>query len=131
LKRFIGASRPFLTEVGYDSTMKTFRSWKRAVFPILAITLLWIPLRAVAADKVEAPHGDIVWDNYGIPHVFAKNTAGLFYGFGYAQLQSHGDLILHLYAEARGRAAEYWGDKFAASDRYLVANNVFGRAKDW
>lgn len=90
--------------------MKLCQVLKPAVAPILVFALLWsAPAAANAADKPEQPHGDIVWDNYGIPHVFAKNTTGLFYGFGYAQLQSHGDLILHLYAEARGRAAEYWG----------------------
>ena len=78
-----------------------------------------------------APHGEIVWDPYGVPHVFAKNETGLFWGFGYAQAQAHGDLLLHLYGESRGRAAEYWGAKYAAMDRYLAANDVWERAEDW
>jgi acyl-homoserine-lactone acylase len=77
------------------------------------------------------PHGDILWDTYGVPHVFAKNREGIFYGFGYAQAQAHGNLLLHLYGESRGRAAEYWGAKYEASDRYLIANDAWHRAQDW
>ena len=52
---------------------------------------------------------EILWDRYGVAHVYAKTTADLFYGYGYAQAQSHGNLLLHLYGESRGRAAEYFG----------------------
>ena len=113
--------------------MKTYRATNQIVCLLLSIALLlsFSDNQAQAAGKSPQAHGDIVWDTYGIPHVFAKNTEGLFYGFGYAQAQAHGDLLLHLYGESRGRAAEYWGAKFEASDRYLVANDVWGRAQDW
>jgi acyl-homoserine-lactone acylase len=55
---------------------------------------------------------EILWDTYGIPHVYAKDTKSLFRAFGWAQMQSHGNLILRLYGQARGRAAEYWGEKY-------------------
>ena len=77
------------------------------------------------------PHGTILWDTYGTPHVFARNTTGLFYGFGYAQLQAHGNLILRLYAEARGREAEFYGPAYVAADRYTVANGVWQRGQQW
>jgi acyl-homoserine-lactone acylase len=88
---------------------------------------------ATGAAKVVAaePHGEIVWDTYGVPHVFAKNETGLFYGFGYAQMEAHGDLLLRLYGESRGRAAEYWGAKYLPLDRYLAANDAWARAQDW
>jgi acyl-homoserine-lactone acylase len=40
---------------------------------------------------------EIVWDKFGVIHVYVKNTADLFYGYGYAQAQSHDHLLLHLY----------------------------------
>ncbi len=83
------------------------------------------PLRKVT------PHGEIVWDTYGTPHIFAKNTTGLLYGFGYVQAKGHGNLLLHLYAESRGRAAEYFGESFASSDRYYAANDVAERGAQW
>jgi acyl-homoserine-lactone acylase len=78
-----------------------------------------------------APHGEILWDSFGVPHVFAANETGVFYGFGWAQAQSHGDVILHLYGEARGRAAEYWGESWAESDRWVVSNGIYERAAEW
>ena len=97
----------------------------------LAVALCISFVSTLAAASTTRPHGEIIWDTFGIPHVFAQNTAGLFYGFGYAQAQAHGDLLLHLYAEARGRASEYWGAKYEATDRYLIANDVWPRAQHW
>ena len=38
-----------------------------------------------------------------MPHIFAADEAGLFKAYGYAQAKSHGNLILKLYGQARGR----------------------------
>ena len=46
---------------------------------------------AEAADDVE-----ILWDGLGVDRVYAPNLDGLLYGYGYAQMKSHGDLILKL-----------------------------------
>ena len=50
--------------------------------------------------------GEILWDKFGVAHVYAKTTEGLFYAYGFAQAKSHGDAVLKLYAQARGRAAD-------------------------
>ena len=75
--------------------------------------------------------GEILWDSFGVPHIYAKTEEGGFYGFGYAQAQSHGDLLLHMYGESRARAAEYWGEKYENQDRWLVANDVPARSALW
>lgn len=75
--------------------------------------------------------GEILWDSFGVPHIYAKTEAGAFYGFGYAQAHNHGDLLIHLLGEARGRAAEYWGAQYEEQDRWLVANDVYARAGLW
>lgn len=85
---------------------------------------------STAATKA-AGRGEILWDTYGVPHVYGKDEAAVFYGFGWAQAQNHGDIVVHLYGESRGRAAEYWGPEFAASDRWLIANDVPARALAW
>lgn len=75
------------------------------------ILLLCVPLKAQ-----DVPQAEILWDTWGVPHIFAADNIGLFYAFGYAQAQNHGDLILRLYGESRGRAAEYWGERYLEGD---------------
>jgi acyl-homoserine-lactone acylase len=73
----------------------------------------------------------ILWDKYGVAHVYAKSTEDLFYCYGWAQAQSHGDLLLHLYGESRGRAAEYFGASNLAGDEWVWTNSVPQRSAQW
>ena len=74
---------------------------------------------------------EILWDRWGVPHIHAVDTGELFRAFGWAQMRNHANLILRLYGEARGRAAEYWGETHLASDRYLRTMGVPERAQHW
>jgi acyl-homoserine-lactone acylase len=74
---------------------------------------------------------EIIWDEWGVPHVFADDVPSLFYAFGWAQMESHGNLILRLYGESRGRASEYWGETHVDSDRWLHTMGVPERAQQW
>ncbi len=47
------------------------------------------------------------------------------------QAQSHADRILRLYGEARGRGAEYWGEKYEETTRWLLVNGVPQRSRRW
>ena len=86
---------------------------------------------SVAAPSAKWGGGEILWDSFGVPHIYAKTEEGGFYGFGYAQAQSHGNLLLRTYGESRARAAEYWGEKYEAQDKWLVANDVPARSIRW
>jgi acyl-homoserine-lactone acylase len=77
------------------------------------------------------PRGEILWDSYGVPHVYGKDEAGVFFGFGYATAQNHGDVVVKLYGQARGRAAEYWGASEIESDKWVLANGIYERARAW
>lgn len=74
---------------------------------------------------------EILWDTWGIPHIYGQTTPDLFRAFGYAQMQSHGDLLLQLYSQARGRAAEYAGSAWLASDQYVQQMGIPERATTW
>jgi acyl-homoserine-lactone acylase len=74
---------------------------------------------------------EILWDKFGVAHVYAQSTQDLFYGYGWAQAQSHGDLLLHLYGESRGRAAEYFGPAYLAADEWVWTNSVPERSAKW
>jgi acyl-homoserine lactone acylase PvdQ len=79
---------------------------------------------AVARDE-------ILWDQYGVPHIYGRDTAAVFYGYGYAQAKSHGDEILRLYGESRGRGAEYWGAPYEGTTVWLLRNDVPARSRAW
>ena len=100
-----------------------------AVLPGL-LTLAFVVIPAFAS--VPAKGTQILWDRYGIPHIFAPDHPSLFYAYGYAQMEAHAELLLRLYAQARGRAAEFYGDSrtrdtrlresYLESDRWVRTN---------
>lgn len=91
---------------------------KNVVFLIIFIALqLFTAVGLVHAQG--AQQSEILWDKYGVPHVYAKSTVEMYYGYGWAQMRSHANLILKLYGQARGRAAEYWGEEYLPSDRVI------------
>ena len=79
-----------------------------------------------------ASHGtEILWDAYGVPHIFADDHPSLFYACGYAQMEAHAELLVRLYAQARGRAAEYYGADYLEDDRWVHTNGIPTRAAEW
>ncbi len=78
---------------------------------------------------------EILWDKFGVPHVFAKSTTDMFYCFGYAETAAHGDLLLHVIGGSRGRGAEYFGPGVAdvnlKTDRWIWTNEVPSRSVEW
>src|SRR5688572_13138529 len=74
------------------------------------------------------PKTEILWDNYGIPHIYAGSVSEMYYAAGWAQMHSHANLILQLYGQARGRASEYWGKKYVLSDRQILLFDLPGQA---
>ncbi len=89
-------------------------------------------LLAIAACRAPGPAiTEILWDRWGVPHIFARDNTDLFRAFGYTQAKSHGDLILKLYGQSRGRAAEYWGEANLATDRFVHTMGIPARARAW
>ncbi len=78
-----------------------------------------------------APRTELIWDTYGVPHIFAGDDRGAFRAMGWAQMQSHGDLLLRLYAQGRGKAAEYYGEQYLASDKWVRTNGIPARGVEW
>jgi acyl-homoserine-lactone acylase len=76
------------------------------------------------AANAQPTKTEILWDNYGVPHIYSKTNAGMYYAFGWAQMHNHADLMLQLYGEARGRAAEYWGQWYLRSDETIQKFNL-------
>ncbi|BFM40330.1 acylase [Synechocystis sp. LKSZ1] len=92
---------------------------------VLCLTLGW----GVPSWGRNGP--EILWDRWGIPHIFASDQESLLRAFGWAQAQGHGDLLLQLYGEARGRASEYGGIDYLATDQYVQMMAIPERAQAW
>ncbi|CAA9294232.1 Penicillin amidase superfamily [uncultured Coleofasciculus sp.] len=119
-----------IKSMNFAQLLNRFRQRLIWVFPLLLGFTLAICLSFyIPASSLERT--EILWDRWGVPHIYGKDTQGLFQAFGWAQMQSHGDLILRLYGQARGRAAEYFGEKYLQSDQYVRTMGIPARAKDW
>jgi acyl-homoserine-lactone acylase len=103
---------------------------QRSVLAFVVCGLLALSLSPRAA-VVPSKETEILWDTYGIPHIFASDHASLFYAYGYAQMEAHAELLVRLYAQARGRGAEFYGDAYLASDRWVRTNGIPEQAKRW
>lgn len=78
------------------------------------LTLFFFVLILIACSKPKSStivKNEILWDNYGIPHIYATSDSSLYYMAGWAQMKNHGNLILKLYGESRGVSAALWGER--------------------
>ncbi|NMG08635.1 acylase [Brasilonema sp. UFV-L1] len=110
-----------------------YKTFRRKPFRLLSF-LLGIIFALVLGCQTSArvaKSTEILWDTYGIPHIYGKDVQSAFQAFGWAQMQSHGNLLLRLYGQARGRAAEYWGEKYLESDRWVLTTGIPERASSW
>jgi len=116
-------------------------SKKNIPFGVLILFAVSFISAPATGAGVPAKGTEILWDRYGIPHIFAPDHPSLFYAYGYAQMEAHSELLLRLYAQARGRSAEFYGDQrprntragesFLESDRWVRTNGIPERAKIW
>jgi len=98
---------------------------------LLALSLV-LSLGAIAPAQAAPTKGtEILWDTWGIPHISAPDHPSLFYAYGYAQMEAHSELLLRLYAQARGRGAEFYGEQYVEADRWMRVNGVPARAREW
>ncbi len=93
---------------------------------------LFPPSRIAAAPPAASDRTEILWDRFGVAHIFATSRDEMFHAHGWAQMEAQANLLLHLYGESRGRAAEYWGgDANISRDRWLQLNGMPDLAKTW
>ena len=109
--------------------VRSRRSFGRA----LALLLVLLAIAAIRPEAATAPAKgtEILWDHWGIPHIYASDHPSLFYAYGYAQMEAHSELLLRLYAQARGRGAEIYGEQYLEADKWVRVNGIPARAKEW
>lgn len=104
---------------------------KKSILSAIILFAIFHAQRSFCQAKASYKQAEILWDTWGVPHIYAKNDESLFYAYGWAQTQNHGNLILQLYGQARGKGAEYWGEKYAQADRWVITNGIHERAAEW
>ena len=92
----------------------------------LLLAFLFLSCQSAKKEQTE-----ILWDEWGVPHIYAQNQEELGFAFGWAQMHSHGNLILELYGKSRGRAAEYWGKNFLENDQMVHTLGFPELADEW
>src|SRR3954447_17180657 len=107
------------------------RSLRRALSLAVLLAAGSVVAASGATPAVPAKGTEILWDRYGIPHITAADHPSLFYAYGYAQMEAHSELLLRLYAQARGRGAEFYGERYLDADRWVRTNGIPARAKEW
>ena len=93
--------------------------------------MILLALFVYGCDSSSKDRTEILWDKFGVPHIFAQEYDKLFYSFGWAQMKNHANLMLRLFAQSRGRASEYYGEQYIDSDKWVHTHNIPQRAKDW
>ncbi len=91
----------------------------------LTLLLFFVCLQLAAQNE----RTEILWDHYGVPHIYAKTNQEMYYAFGWAQMNNHANLLLKIYGQARGRAAEYWGADYLTSDKQVLLYDLPTKAE--
>ena len=99
--------------------MKMIKSanWRPVVAVVSATLLAACDNNGGSVDPVVPPltdttySADIVWTEYGIPHVTADDWGGLGYGYGYAYARDNFCVMMKEVVRANGNSARYLGDE--------------------
>ena len=100
---------------------------KRTLFLLFALSLLI----SISCKTQENQETQIVWDTWGVPHIYADNIEDLFYQQGWAQMHNHANMILSLYGNSRGKASEYWGQNRIQNDMLIHTLGFEELADEW
>ena len=96
----------------------------------ISLTLI-LCLLSASPGSGQQQETEILWDTWGVPHIYASSEQQAFRAYGYAQMEAHGDLMLKFYAAARGRAAEVYGADFVDLDRATRTLGIPDRGGQW
>jgi penicillin amidase len=92
------------------------------LFLLVSITLLEMPSSRAKDKPKEKQSVEIYRDDYGVPHIYAKDTYGLFYGYGYAIATDRLFQMEMTKRTAEGTVAEALGSTWVAYDKGVRSN---------
>jgi acyl-homoserine-lactone acylase len=74
---------------------------------------------------------EVIWDEWGVPHIAADSMYEAAYGAGWAQMSANSQRVAVGYLLARGEAAACMGPDMLDFDRRMHTFGVPGRAAQW
>ncbi len=89
-----------------------------------AFLILFLQLQKPQYDGEQALHGlreevKIIFDDYGVPHIYASNEEDAYFALGYAHAQDRLFQMEMIKRLASGRLAEVLGDDFLDTDKFF------------
>ncbi len=100
----------------------------KKVVLVLITTIFAFNMSCKTEEHQEA---QIIWDTWGVPHIYADTVENLFFQQGWAQMNNHANLILELYGSSRGKGAEYWGQNKLQNDMLVHTLGFEELATEW
>ena len=99
------------------------------IYPLAVLVISCVLSISCTNSKTDKTR--IIWDTWGVPHIYSDKVEDLFYAQGWAQMNNHANLILDLYGSARGKGAEYWGKDKLKNDVLIHTLGFNKLADDW
>lgn len=81
----------------------------------------------------ETPEGsnEILWDTWGVPHIYAASKPDAFRLLGWAQARAHANSLALAFGKGRGQAAEHWGEAYLHQDLLVINLSLNERSPGW
>lgn len=90
----------------------------------LFVAALGLALAVQFSARAQSYGGvELLWDNWGVPHVFSDTDAGAMYGLGYATAQERGFQMTYGLRVMQGRLAETIGERPRGGRRETALDN--------
>jgi acyl-homoserine-lactone acylase len=74
---------------------------------------------------------EVLWDTWGVPHVYGRSEQEVHYGLGRAMAHSHSTILLRAYARARGSLAAVDGPEAIPTDELTHRLSIPSIAESW
>ena len=76
--------------------VRFFKRYRNRILQF-TLSLLFAFILGCQTFGTQVKSTEILWDTYGIPHIYGQDVKSAFRAFGWAQMQSHGNLLLRLF----------------------------------
>jgi acyl-homoserine-lactone acylase len=86
-----------------------------------------IVVACAALTSLSARAAEVSWDQWGVPHILARDSSDALFAFGWTQMRAHANAQLRLIAHVRGDSAKYFG---AGEDDVTLNGDIWVRRVD-